>query len=564
MTQHEALNILQTGVNVFLTGEPGSGKTHTVRTFVDWLRIHDIEPAVTASTGIAATHLSGITIHAWSGIGIQRALSKADVDAIASREHVARRLGKATTLIIDEISMLSAETLEMVDRVCRAVRRMNEPFGGLQVVLVGDFYQLPPISRTDTASFCFSSPVWETLNPVVCYLTEQHRHDDPDFLEVLAAIRAGAIEQSMLDRILTRQTKADTPLETIPRLYTHNEDVDRLNEEKLAAVPSSTVGYGMTSSGRPTLVESLKRGCLSPEQLKLKEGAVVMGTKNVAAVGLANGTLGTVVGFERGTSHPRVETKDGRTITISPVDWSVEEGGRVRATITQIPLRLAWAITVHKSQGMSMDAAAMDLSRCFTYGQGYVALSRVRQLAGLYVLGWNDAALAVHPEVQAVDRDFRTRSREAETAFEELEESGERSDLEQNFIRASGGTLHPEKKSAGKKRGGKPDTYEQTRALLAEGRSLRDVALERELTYGTISTHVEKLAQRGRLSAATLKKGMSPELVRALPAARRAFKKHGIKRLTPIAGALGGAEDHDDLRIIRALYVLESEVEEGR
>src|SRR3989338_10848077 len=146
MTQNQALSILKTGANVFLTGEPGSGKTHTVNEYVAYLRQHNIEPAITASTGIAATHISGITIHSWSGIGIKRKLDKYDLDKISSSSYVGKRVRRAKVLIIDEVSMLSAETLSMIDAVCREVKQNPEPFGGLQMILVCDFFQLPPIT----------------------------------------------------------------------------------------------------------------------------------------------------------------------------------------------------------------------------------------------------------------------------------------------------------------------------------------------------------------------------------------------------------------------------------
>ena len=149
MTQEQALNILKTGANVFLTGEPGAGKTHTINTFVDYLRTCDIEPAVTASTGIAATHIGGMTIHSWSGIGIKTKLDKYDLDKIASSEYIVKRINRTKVLIIDEVSMLSANTLDMVDMVCREIKQNAEAFGGIQIVLVGDFFQLPPIIKTD-------------------------------------------------------------------------------------------------------------------------------------------------------------------------------------------------------------------------------------------------------------------------------------------------------------------------------------------------------------------------------------------------------------------------------
>lgn len=555
MLQQEALQILKTGVNVFLTGEPGSGKTHTINAYVQWLQKHDIDPAITASTGIAATHIHGMTIHSWSGIGVKESLSEAELDQIASKEHVARRIQKASTLIIDEISMLSANTLSMVDRVCKEVRRRPEAFGGLQVVLVGDFFQLPPIVRGGTAQFAFESPVWKDLNAVVCYLTEQHRQEDPDFLAVLGSIRTQEADHTTASVILARETETSEEHDDIPRLYTHNVDVDRLNAERLAKLPGQAVSYGMQGTGAPVLVDALKRGCLSPESLTLKEGAVVMGTKNLPTLGLWNGTLGIVTGFEKGTNYPKIETRDGRELVVAPADWAVEEGGKVRAKITQIPLRLAWAITVHKSQGMSLDAAVVDLSRAFEYGQGYVALSRVRTLQGLFVAGWSENALLVHPEVARRDGEFRELSHEAAIGFSELEESGERAELEQNFIRASGGSLTPS--DDGKKRP-RASTYDKTLELLHDGMTLREAALERGLTYGTICDHVEKLMHAGKLDTSIINESVPSELKKALPTIFAAFRKKGTEKLGPVHTFLKEAYSYEDLRIARVLYGLRS------
>lgn len=560
MTQAQALSILTTGANVFLTGEPGSGKTHTVNKFVAWLRNQGIEPAITASTGIAATHIHGMTIHAWSGIGIRTMLSEADVDQIASKEHVSRRIQKTTTLIIDEISMLSAPVLSMVDMVCREVKRNSLPFGGIQVVLVGDFFQLPPIGRgNDRPAFAFESSVWGDLHPIICYLTEQHRQDDPRFLSVLSSIRAADPDPTTVSVVLSRESEIDGFDEDIPRLFTHNVDVDRLNQERLAKLSSTPKRYAMDSTGAPPLIEALKRGCLSPELLELKEGAVVMGTKNIPAIGLANGTLGTVIGFERGTNYPMIETHDGRTITVAPVEWAVEEGGKARAKITQVPLRLAWAITVHKSQGMSMDAAAIDLSRAFEYGQGYVALSRVRSLEGLHILGWSEQALVVHPQVVAKDEEFREESEEAERAFGALDKSGERLELEQNFVKASGGEWEAEDATPGERptKARKPvkaSTYDETQKLIEAGMPFDEIARSRGLTFGTICGHAEKLLQGGKVTAEAVRKALSGPLEEDLPRIHDAFRSSGGTHLAPAYDLLGGAFSFDELRLARLLY----------
>lgn len=452
MTQSQALSILKTGANVFLTGEPGAGKTHTVNEYVAYLRACGIEPAITASTGIAATHIGGMTIHSWSGIGIRRELSKYDLERISSNEYVAKRISRAKVLIIDEISMLSPQMLNMVDAVCREVKRTSEPFGGLQVVLVGDFFQLPPIvnkqpvdDREQTiffeepvARFAYDAPAWARANLIVCYLAEQYRQDDPLFLSMLTAIRRNEFAGGHLQHLEKRKIQRHLAPAGVPKLFSHNIDVDRVNGEMLESLPGAPKVFSMSSQGADGFVATLKKGCLSPAELHLKVGAAVMFTKNNPKGGFANGTLGTVEVFSRATGYPIIRLRDKTMVKVEPVDWMVEENGKIRARITQFPLRLAWAITVHKSQGMSLDEAVMDLSDVFEFGQGYVALSRVRRLSGLHLLGWNDRALQVHPEVIEKDQMFRALSEEAQEAFSKLPLT-ELKDMQHNFVVACGG-----------------------------------------------------------------------------------------------------------------------------
>lgn len=551
MTQSEALSILHTGANVFLTGEPGSGKTHTVNAYIAWLRSHGIEPSITASTGIAATHVGGMTLHAWSGIGIADRMTPELLDTIANKEHVVKRLQKAKVLIIDEVSMLSANVLSMVDEVVREVRHAPDlAFGGLQVVLVGDFFQLPPVSRSKV-EFAFESPVWGKLNPLICYLTEQHRQDDGQFLSVLGAIRAGDWDHTHVSLITAREAEYDSIEEGVPQLFTHNADVDRINSEQLGKLPGNAKTFAMSASGSAALADALKRGCLSPETLILKEGAVVMATKNNPVAGYANGTLGIVIGFERGTNNPIVETRDGRELTIAPAEWAVEEGGKVKAKLTQIPLKLAWAITIHKSQGQSLDAAAMDLSRSFEYGQGYVALSRVRSLAGVHLLGWSENALMVHPQVAALDKEMRASSEAAARTFAALDQTNDREVLEQNFIKACGGSL--EVVAPGEQLE-KRTTFDETFALLEEGKSLADIAKTRKLTLGTIADHVTKLVSGGRITRELVEARIPQRLQGALPSIYKAFDANGTEKLTPVHAFLKARYSFDELKLARILY----------
>ena len=467
MTQEQALNVLKTGANVFLSGEPGAGKTHTINAYVNYLRNCGVEPAITASTGIAATHIGGMTIHSWSGIGIRTKLDKYDLDKIASSEYIVKRINRTHVLIIDEISMLSAKMLDMVDLVCREIQQSGEPFGGMQIILVGDFFQLPPIVKkneveekkqnsflstdgylsTGLGTFAYEAGAWERARLVVCYLAEQYRQDDARFLSVLSGIRANNVEDEHLNHVASRQIAPSDAPENITKLFSHNVDVDKVNNAELVKLKTEVKSFKMRSRGSEAVVAALKKGCLSPENLELKAGAVVMCTKNNPKERFVNGTLGTVVDFEEFSGYPIIKTRNGLNIIIGPLDWTVEENGKIRAQITQIPLRLAWAITVHKSQGMSLDAAVMDLSQVFEFGQGYVALSRVRRLSGLYLLGINEHALKVHPQILKKDADFKNKSREAVQVFGALA-SVELNKMHQNFILASVGKIKKEKSNS--------------------------------------------------------------------------------------------------------------------
>ncbi|MFA5942498.1 MAG: helix-turn-helix domain-containing protein [Candidatus Paceibacterota bacterium] len=585
MTQGEALTILKTGANVFLTGEPGSGKTHTINEFVAWLRSSGIEPSVTAATGIAATHVSGMTLHSWSGIGISESLSRADVDRIASREHIAKRLTKAKVLIIEEISMLSAATFEMADKVCREVRRSDQPFGGLTVILVGDFFQLPPVSRRGDVEFAYASKLWRELNPITCYLTEQYRQDDAAFLDVLSAIRSGTVEELHYEHLTSRQVAKDpltaecqgrTLENSIPKLFSHNADVDRINAAELAKLPGKARSFSMSSKGKDSMVEGLKRGCLSPEILELKEGAAVMFTKNSPQGKFVNGTLGVVIDWSfdgapvieirspstGSTSSPQASSGHRLRVTAETMEWQLEEQGKVKASITQYPLRLAYAMTVHKSQGMSMDAAIMDLSKAFEYGQGYVALSRVRRLSGVYLTGLNARALEVHPEILKKDKDFRAASEAARDAFAEMPEA-EVEGMQKKFVKAMGGAfMDPRTKHEGIKGLRKslsdrdlrspniPGRLAETLQAARDAKSLKQVAKERGLTASTIVKHLEELAEMGKLARADFAHLVPMDIIGEI---HEALAENKDGRLSPIFHALKGRHSFETIRLVRLM-----------
>jgi hypothetical protein len=510
MTQEDALNILKTGANVFLTGEPGAGKTYTINRYVAWLRERGVEPAITASTGIAATHVGGMTIHAWSGVGVKRESSDWDLEALLEREPLVRRVRNCHVLIIDEVSMLDAYLLTMVDRAVRTLRGNERPFGGLQVIFVGDFFQLPPVSKGEASKFAFTSPSWEEANPLYCYLSEQHRQEDDIFLSLLGALRAGALTPAHKS---TLSARAEEPLdEHATRLYPHNADVDRINDDALSQLDAEVRVYAMQAEGAKALVEGLKRGCLSPETLALKDGAWVMFTRNNFDKGFVNGTLGEITGFSE-AGFPLVRTKQGALIEASPEEWRIDDRARTLAKITQVPLRLAWAITVHKSQGMSLDSAVMDLSAAFEYGQGYVALSRVRSLSGLYLSGFNERALQVHPEILKRDAHFRAASASAQEAFGTMPQ-GELDALHKQFVTAIGGKEPAEvakERKAQAEGGGRLEKMRQKYPNAYRPWSAEDDARLTEMfrADSTVSTLVKEFGrQRGAISSRLVRLGL--------------------------------------------------------
>jgi len=505
MTQKEALDILKMGKNVFLTGEAGSGKTFVLNEYINYLKSHAVTVAVTASTGIAATHLGGQTIHSWSGLGVRDSLDDRDIDDMMQKAYLYKRFDQTKVLILDEVSMLHHFRLDMLGWLCRQFKHNEKPFGGMQVILCGDFFQLPPVTRGEIyeSQFAFKATSWQDAGFSVCYLTEQHRQKDSQYLSILNEIRQNKVSaktRKLLDEHL--QNKSDSETDRT-KLFTHNIDVDIINNKYLALISGAEKQYPMQSRGARNLIENLKKSCLSPETLRLKVGAKIMFTKNDKEGHFVNGTLGVVQSFGN-FGEPTVRTLAGKNITATPMTWQIEEDGKVKAEVTQLPLRLAWAITVHKSQGMSLDAMEVDLSKSFAHGMGYVALSRVRSLAGMKLLGFNEMSLSVDPEVLMMDKKFQELSEDALYDLKKMSTS-EIAEIQKEFLKK----VEPDEKkkirlkqplqaSSGRmtKKAVKKSTEEITAEFLREQTSLSEIADKRKLNQETIVSHIEKLLEK--------------------------------------------------------------------
>lgn len=490
--------------NIFLTGPAGSGKTFVLNEYIRFLKKEKTAVAITASTGLAATHIGGMTIHSWCGMGVKEFLNQNDLKKLSRNGRVKKRMKKTEVLIIDEISMLHAFQLDMVDQICRHFKDPFLPFGGMQVVLCGDFFQLPPIQRdrSKQVQFVFGSQVWNKANMHICYLDEQHRQKDSRMTELLNGIRAGEVEQDSINN-LTERLNIDFEGDEEPlRLHTHNVDVDRINISELGKINSPSKRYHMHVEGNEKLAETLKGGCLAPEELVLKQGAKVMFVKNNFDAGYINGTTGIVVGFDEESKIPIVQKADGKKITAHPEEWIFEDQEVVLARIKQIPLRLAWAITVHKSQGMSLDFVEIDLSRAFEFGMGYVALSRVRTLDGMRLLGINEMSLIVNPDIIAMDKDLQIESEKFSQELAVITQQ-EKEEQQKRFL----------KKENSKKVGGEKaydvgevrKTFQQAYMpwtkeddlLLAKlfdgGRSIEELAKHFKRKNGAIRSRIEKI-----------------------------------------------------------------------
>nr|MBP9771108.1 helix-turn-helix domain-containing protein [Candidatus Gracilibacteria bacterium] len=337
-------------------------------------------------------------------------------------------------------------------------------------------------------------------------------------------------------------------------------DVDSVNLQKLSELSGSSNNFKMSAKGNKTLQESLMRNCLSPTILNLKVEAMVMCTKNNFEAGYVNGTLARVVGFEPFEGYPIIETANKKRITIEPVSWEVAEEGKVLASIEQIPLRLAWAITVHKSQGMSLDAVEVDLSKAFVYGQGYVALSRVRTLAGLKVLGMNPQALQVDPKIIKENERFKIESDAAEETFTNMEEA-EITTMHERFVKANGGKLPSTEELKSHTKGvvdrvKKESTQSETKRLLLEGKDLEKIAEERKLTVSTIAGHVEDLVTSGELKIEELENFLKQNKNhdRTVSDLFNTFEKVGTEKLKPIFEETKGKYDYITIRLYRLLH----------
>lgn len=454
--------------NVFFSGVAGTGKSYLLEYLIRYV-LPANDTAITASTGIAAVPLGGTTIHSFAGIGLGQETKEALAEKVKKNKQASQKWKNAKYLIIDEISMINAPLFTKIEYVARMVRKDARPFGGIQLIMSGDFLQLPPVEKSDKGEiqFCFESECWTRVVQEIIILDKVYRQDNDTFVNILLSIRNGIMNKEIEDvfkpcinRVFNENSNIEPTI-----LYAVKKEVSAINDEKLASLTGKVFSYSQIypqenkndkkdnrgNAEKKYALEFLIKHCSAVKKLDLKLGAQVLLIKNLnPARGLVNGSRGVVIGFEEdndeedndatdgtnlehkdltdseddstedgkdsedikdaqsaqgtqeklkeeGKLYPVVRFSSGITIIITPEKWENKIQGKVLAEIVQIPLILAWSLTIHKCQGMTLDKAIVSMEGIFECAQAYVALSRVRSLEGLKLLSFNPRCIKAHP-----------------------------------------------------------------------------------------------------------------------------------------------------------------------
>lgn len=424
--QQRAFDFIKSGSNVFITGPGGTGKSHLIRRIVEWAKANNKEVQVCALTGCAAILLEcgAKTVHSWAGIGLAGGPSEKTITRIGKHKYKSRPWRKVELLIIDEVSMMSKKLFEILDGIAKLVRKTTKPFGGIQIVLSGDFYQLPPVgdqAEPDTAAFCFESPLWlDTVNTTI-ELKTMFRQQDQAYVKALNEIRVGLMKKSSFNLLCTRvSVSCDSDIKPT-MLMPMRRHADMINKRELERLGNAEFRiYKMDNVDEreslneiqrrsicrtdPDMIvheyDILRNNVMAEKEVVIKVGSQVMCIANIdmeGPVAIVNGSQGIVENFVG--DLPMVRFKDGQKRIIGYHIWSSENYPWVG--VKQLPLIHAWAITIHKAQGVTLELAEIDAGHnIFECGQTYVALSRVKSLDGLHLSAFDPAKIKVNKKVQ--------------------------------------------------------------------------------------------------------------------------------------------------------------------
>jgi ATP-dependent DNA helicase PIF1 len=393
--QLEAFHLLLSGENVFLTGPAGSGKSFLIKKFLKEFSKNEFP--VLASTGAAAVLVGGRTFHSFFGLGIMEGGPERVFEKAKKDKRLKKRIKAVEGIVIDEVSMISGDVLDIAERISRWARENEHPFGGMRVIAVGDFAQLPPINKLGPRNWGFKHPVWERVQFQKAFLTTNHRTHDDAFLRVLGDVREGRVTERVFE-FLNEKIKVHDESDTGIRLFPFRDQSEQFNIRQLAKINSDTHMFPTLYWGDSAKLEKMKNTFPVPEELVLKIGAEVVFTQNDPQKRWINGTQGVVRQFEDG--RITVAKPSGREVTVDKVSFDfLNAEGEVIMSASQYPLNLGYATTIHKSQGATLDKIWCDLSQLWEPGQAYVALSRLRDSKGLNLIKWSSKSIKADPEV---------------------------------------------------------------------------------------------------------------------------------------------------------------------
>lgn len=393
--QSLALELLRSGENVFLTGGAGSGKSFLIRQFMR--EIDSKEMPILASTGAAAVLLGGRTFHSFFGLGIMEGGPDATFAKASKDNKLMARLRKVEGVIIDEISMIPGQALMIAEALAQRARDSKLPWGGMRVIVVGDFAQLPPVTQTGQRDWSFLNDVWEQSGFQNVMLSHNQRVSENLFLDILSDVRNGKVTESVRE-FLNDHVQMHDEDHPGTRLFPRKLNADNFNQKKLAEIDEDEVSIDSIYFGSEKHIDVLMKSAPVPVKLTLKLGCRVMFLQNDPQRRWVNGTRGIITDIA--VDKITVKKTNGREVEVEKTSFAIQDAeGNVMASVLQFPLTLAYATTIHKSQGATLDDLWCDLSSLWEPGHAYVALSRLRSSEGLHLIGWNPRSIIVDPKV---------------------------------------------------------------------------------------------------------------------------------------------------------------------
>lgn len=540
--QEKGLDVLARQGNVFLTGAAGTGKSFLLSEYL--ANKASAEFPVVASTGAAAVLVGGRTFHSFFGLGILEGGVAATIGRALRSGKLLYRLQRACCVVIDEISMLSGTQLLAADQIARRARETDKPWGGLRIIAVGDFAQLPPVTAGEAEKdWAFLHPVWKQSEFQPALLSTVMRTKDPEFLTILNHIRDGTVNNDVRT-FLDEHTIRTSGTEEATRLYPHRAQAEGFNQERLARIPSRLRTFRTQYAGKERDIEAAKKSIPIPEVLHLKEGALVMMRKNDASgeYRYVNGTLGHVRTISDETLQ--IELTSGEQIDVSPDKFSCLNGdGQEIAAAWNFPVTLAWASTIHKAQGASLDRMIVDLHALWEPGQAYVALSRVRSGTGLFIKRWSASSIRAEPLVTA----FYNGLADQATTY-----------VPRPFFdvpkRAHEAPREKITRTAKRKQLTRVERMEQIRTMLLHTVTPEDISASLDIKVERVLLYVEHLIEAKRCPDLSY-------MIPLLPSYHRmaeAFRSCGFEHLRPAFDHLDGVTSWNDLRLTRCMLLAQA------